>query len=157
DSERILTFGGFHWLPARQQLLEGDVPVRVGSRALGLLELLVEKAGAVVSQQQLMDAVWNGTVVDEANLRANIVALRKALGDGRDGRRYIVNVPGRGYRFVEPVTNDGRATVQLNGAAKDASPSIGARLIGRAKSLQDIVLELDRHRVLTVTGAGGIG
>src|SRR6266481_6292493 len=103
SQEKVFSFGAFHLVPSRHQLLEGDHPLRVGSRALGLLELLVENAGEVVTKQQLMAAVWNGTWVDEANLRANIGALRKVLGDGRDGRRYIVNVPGRFYRFVEPV------------------------------------------------------
>src|SRR5260370_12326266 len=103
SQEKVFSFGAFHLMQSRHQLLEGGRPVRVGSRALGLLELLVENAGEVVTKQQLMAAVWNGTWVDETNLRANIGALRKVLGDGRVGRRYIVNVPGRAYRFAEPV------------------------------------------------------
>ncbi len=77
SQEKVFSFGAFHLVPSRHQLLEGDHPLRVGSRALGLLELLVENAGEVVTKQRLMAAVWNGTWVDEANLRANIGALRK--------------------------------------------------------------------------------
>jgi DNA-binding winged helix-turn-helix (wHTH) protein len=99
--EKILSFGAFRLLPSRQLLFDGDQPVRIGSRALGLLQVLVENAAEVVSKDKLIEAVWSGIWVDEANLRANIGALRRVLGDGR---RYIQNVPGRGYRFVEPVT-----------------------------------------------------
>jgi len=99
--EKILSFGALCLVPSRQQLFDGDQPLRIGSRALGLLEVLLENAGEVVSKDKLIEAVWRGIWVDEANLRANIGALRKVLGDGRHGRRYIQNVPGRGYRFVE--------------------------------------------------------
>ena len=81
--EKILSFGTFRLVPSRQQLFDGDQPVRIGSRALGLLQVLVENAGEVVSKDKLIEAVWSGIWVDEANLRANIGALRKVLGDGR--------------------------------------------------------------------------
>jgi DNA-binding winged helix-turn-helix (wHTH) protein len=160
SQEKVFSFGGFHLVPSRHQLLEGDRPMRVGSRALGLLELLVENAGEVVTKQQLTTAVWNGTWVDEANLRANIGALRKALGDGRDGRRYIVNVSGRGYRFVEPVISGQRPVApQQNG--KSNSPEwtlpVAPRLIGRSETLQEVTAQLATHRLVTITGSGGIG
>jgi len=79
SQEKVFSFGAFHLVPSRHQLLEGDRPMRVGSRALGLLELLLENAGEVVTKQQLTTAVWNGTWVEDANLRANIGALRKVL------------------------------------------------------------------------------
>jgi len=77
--EKVLSFGKFRLVPSRHQLLEGDCPLRIGSRALGLLEALVEKPGEVITKRQLVAAVWNGSVVDETNLRANIGALRKIL------------------------------------------------------------------------------
>src|SRR5271156_4985365 len=101
--ERILSFGTYRFVPSRQQLFDGDEPLRIGSRALGLLQALVENAGEIVTKDKLIESVWPGIWVDEANLRANISALRKVLGDGREGRRYVQNVPGRGYLFVEPV------------------------------------------------------
>src|SRR3984893_3375607 len=101
--EKILSFGTFRLVPSRQQLFDGDQPLRIGSRALGLLQVLIENAGEVVTKDKLIETVWRGIWVDEASLRTNMGFLRKILGDGRDGRRYIQNVPGRGYRFVEPV------------------------------------------------------
>ncbi len=160
SQEKVFSFGAFHLVPSRHQLLEGDHPLRVGSRALGLLELLVENAGEVVTKQRLMAAVWNGTWVDEANLRANIGALRKVLSDGRDGRRYIVNVPGRGYRFVEPVVSGQRpVTPRPNGksGSHERTLSIAPRLIGRSATLREVTAQLAKHRLVTITGSGGIG
>ena len=160
SQEKVFSFGAFHLMQSRHQLLEGGRPVRVGSRALGLLELLVENAGEVVTKQRLMAAVWNGTWVDEANLRANIGALRKVLSDGRDGRRYIVNVPGRGYRFVEPVVSGQRpVTPRPNGksGSHERTLPIAPRLIGRSATLQEVTAQLAKHRLVTITGSGGIG
>src|SRR5260370_33602896 len=160
SQEKVFSFGAFHLMQSRHQLLEGGRPVRVGSRALGLLELMVESAGEVVTKQQLMAAVWNGPWVDETNLRANIGALRKVLGDGRDGRRYIVNVPGRGYRFVEPVVPGQRpAAPQPNGkgSASEWALPVAPRLIGRSQTLQEVTAQLTTHQLVTVTGSVGIG
>ena len=128
--EQILSFGTFRFVPSRQQLFDGERPLRIGSRALGLLRVLVENAGEIVPKDKLIEAVWRGIWVDEANLRANIGALRKVLGDGRDGRRYIQNVPGQGYRFVEPVYR-GQKTFSLAPTYKDASAQ-GAPLTSAA-------------------------
>jgi DNA-binding winged helix-turn-helix (wHTH) protein len=116
-------------------------PYALGSRALGLLELLVENAGEVVTKQQLTTTIWNSTWVVESNLRVNIAALRRVQGDGRDGRRYIVTVPGRGYRFVEPIV----------------SAPVAPRLIGRSETLKEVTAQLATHRLVTITGPSGIG
>ena len=99
--ERAVSFDLFRLLPDRRLLLEGDKPVRLGSRALDILIALVERAGEVVGRNELMAHVWPNTFVEESNLKFQIGALRRALGDGN---RYPVNVPGRGYSFVAPVT-----------------------------------------------------
>src|SRR5271163_4279124 len=127
--EKVLSFGTFRFVPSRQQLFDGDQPLRVGSRALGLLQLLIENAGEVVPKKRFIETVWNGLWVDEANLRANIGTLRKVLGDGRDGRRYIQNVPGRGYRFVMPV-HSGAHSLAPN-LPEDGSSRDGVRETGR--------------------------
>src|SRR5271154_1095533 len=137
--EKTLSFGTFRLVPSRQQLFDGDRPVRIGSRALGLLQVLVENAGDVVSKGKLIEAVWREVWVDEANLRANIGALRKVLGDGRDGRRYIQNVPGRGYRFIEPVYPGEKSFVLASpndAAASRSAPRNSVRLIGRSQELE---------------------
>jgi DNA-binding winged helix-turn-helix (wHTH) protein len=99
-----VSFGSFRLLPARLLLLEGDKPVPLGSRALELLIVLLERSGELVTKQELMARVWPNLFVEPANLTVHISALRRALRDGRDGNRFIINIPGRGYCFVAPVT-----------------------------------------------------
>ena len=84
-------------------LLEGDKPVHLGSRALEILIVLLERPGELVSKQELMGRVWPNISVEPANLTVHMSALRRALRDGRDGNRFIINVPGRGYSFVASV------------------------------------------------------
>ena len=158
--EKILSFGTFRLVPSRQQLFDRDQPLRVGSRALGLLQVLVENAGEVVTKDKLIEAVWPGIWVDEANLRANIGALRKVLDDGRDGRRYIQNVPGRGYRFVEPVYRGEKSfTPEPSDKAitPQGAPRDSVRLIGRSETVESLASQLAGHRMVTVVGSGGIG
>jgi DNA-binding winged helix-turn-helix (wHTH) protein len=155
--EKILSFGTFRFVPFRQQLFDGDRPVRIGSRAVGLLQVLLENPGEIVTKQRLIEAVWTGVWVDEANLRANIGALRRALGDGR---RFIQNVPGRGYRFVEPVYR-GEKSLAAAPSDKSTSPQFTARdstrLIGRAEAVESLSSQLAAHRAVSVVGSGGIG
>jgi DNA-binding winged helix-turn-helix (wHTH) protein len=95
-----IAFGPFRLFPAQFVLLEGDKPVPLGSRALGILIVLLERPGELVSKQELMARIWPNLFVEPANLTVNISALRRTLRDGRDGNRFIINVPGRGYSFV---------------------------------------------------------
>ena len=96
-------FGAFEFVPPRRLLLLDGAPLALGSRALDILTVLVESAGSVVTNRQIMAHAWPRTNVEDGSLRVHIGALRKALGDGRDGNRFIANVPGRGYVFVAPV------------------------------------------------------
>jgi len=96
-------FGPFRLIPARFLLLEGDKPVRLGSRALEILVLLLERPGELISKQELIARVWPHVFVEPANLTVHVSVLRRALRDGRDGNRFIINIPGRGYVFVAPV------------------------------------------------------
>jgi DNA-binding winged helix-turn-helix (wHTH) protein len=102
-----VSFGPFRLLPAQFLLLEGDKPVPLGSRAMHILVVLLERAGELVSKQELMARVWPNLFVEPSNLTVHISALRRALRDGRDGNRFIINIPGRGYCFVAPVTLGG--------------------------------------------------
>jgi DNA-binding winged helix-turn-helix (wHTH) protein len=68
--------------------MEGNAAVRLGSRALDVLVTLVEQAGEVVSKRELMARVWPNTIVEEGNVRLQILALRRVLGDGQQGHRY---------------------------------------------------------------------
>jgi DNA-binding winged helix-turn-helix (wHTH) protein len=98
-----ISFGPFRLLPTQFLLLEGDKPVRLGSRALEILIALLERPGGLVSKQELMERVWPNLFVEPANLTVHISALRRMLRDGRDGNRFIINIPGRGYSFVGSV------------------------------------------------------
>jgi DNA-binding winged helix-turn-helix (wHTH) protein len=98
-----ISFGPFRLLPKQFLLLEGDKPVSLGSRALEILIALLERPGELISKQELMDRVWPSVFVEPANLTVHISALRRTLRDGRDGNRFIINIPGRGYKFVATV------------------------------------------------------
>ncbi len=152
--EQPLAFASFRLLRDHKILLENDVPVRIGSRALDLLIALV------VGKNELMASAWPESVVEENNLRVHISALRKLLGDGERGARFIINVPGRGYSFVSPVTRmQADAGDVPPPAAKPASalPIALTRVIGRETVVDAIVAQLGTHRLVTLYGAGGIG
>ena len=98
-----ICFGPFRLLPLQRLLLKGDEQVRLGSRAFDILVALTERPGQLISKNELMARVWPGIFVVPANLTVHITALRRALGDGVDGNRFIVNVSGRGYCFTASV------------------------------------------------------
>ncbi|MGV7212565.1 winged helix-turn-helix domain-containing protein [Bradyrhizobium sp. UFLA05-112] len=102
-----VSFGPFCLLPTEFLLLESGKPVPLGSRALEILIALLERRGELVSKQDLTARVWPNLFVDPSNLTVHMSALRRALRDGRDGNRFIINIKGRGYRFV--------ASVELSG------------------------------------------
>ena len=101
-----ISFGPFRLLAAQRLLLDGDEPVRLGSRAFDILAAMVERAGEVVGKEELIARAWPQTFVEESNLKIQVSALRRALGDGQNGNRYVVTVPGRGYNFVAPVRRE---------------------------------------------------
>ena len=79
-------------------------PMPIGSRALDILGVLVERPGDLVSRAEIMEAVWPGTAVEDSNLNVQVAALRRMLDQNRGQGSCIQTVPGRGYRFVAPVT-----------------------------------------------------
>src|SRR4029077_13478550 len=87
------------------------VPVLIGSRALEILGVLVERAGDLVSRDEITNAVWPGTIVEGSNLPVQIAALRRILDEGRADGSCIQTVPGRGYRFIGVVTRGSAETV----------------------------------------------
>ena len=110
----------------------GWEPVPIGSRALGVLGLLVTHQGELVSKDEIMQAVWPGTVVEESNLSVQVSALRRALDEGRVGGSCIQTVPGRGYKFVAESTAAGPAPpAEL---ALPAEPAIPVAAVARASA-----------------------
>ncbi|MFC6522822.1 ATP-binding protein [Undibacterium arcticum] len=156
-----IAFGPFHLFPEQQLLLEAGKPVRLGSRALEILVALVERPGEIVSKMELVARVWPNTIVVEGNLKVHIAALRKALGDGRDGNQYLVNVPGRGYKFVAPVVHPKRPAplLPMLGAYPHTChiPSPLTRILGRKDIVETIINKLSESRIVTIVGPGGIG
>jgi DNA-binding winged helix-turn-helix (wHTH) protein len=102
-----LSFGTFRLLSKQFLLLEGDKPVPLGSRALEILIVLLERRGELISKQELLARVWPDIFVEPITLRVHISALRRALRDGQHGNRFIINIPGRGYCFVASVNESG--------------------------------------------------
>src|SRR6266404_4960315 len=102
-SQDVICFGPFRLSTTERVLEKKGIPVRLGSRALDILIALVERAPEVVSKKELLARVWPDLVVEEGSLRFHIAALRKVLGDGQSGTRYVLNVAGRGYCFAAPI------------------------------------------------------
>ncbi len=154
-SDRVLAFGPFALHPDRRLLLEDGKSVRVGSRALEILIALAERAGELLTKEDLIARAWPDTVVEEASLRVHVAALRKALGDGQPGRRFIVNVPGRGYSFV--ATTEGTVAAAETAAPASGLPALLTRLVGRQQAVDDLLGHLRTRRLVTIAGPGGIG
>jgi predicted ATPase/DNA-binding winged helix-turn-helix (wHTH) protein len=155
------TFGPFRFFPGQQLLLEGETAVRLGSRALEILAALVERPGELVSKDELTRRVWPNAVVEESNLKVNVAALRRALGEGQPGRRYIATVSGRGYCFVAPVEHaePGTPSMRLGAATERAHnlPASSTRTIGRSDTIHTLLGQLQRHWLVTIVGPGGVG
>ena len=153
-------FGPFVLSVPSRLLLRDNEPVQIGSCSLDILIALVESAGAVVSKAEIMRRVWSGTVVDEGNLRVHMNGLRKALGDGHDGARYVANVVGRGYSFVAPVS-DVSAAIEVRRGPLEAShtslPSLLDRMVGRDDVVDDLASQVLAKRFVSLVGPGGIG
>jgi predicted ATPase/DNA-binding winged helix-turn-helix (wHTH) protein len=156
-----LAFGPFRLLPEQHMLFEAGKPVRLGSRALDILIVLVERAGDVVSKEELIARVWPDTFVEDGNLRVHIAGLRKALGDGRGGNRFLATDPGRGYRFVASVTAVAPEPILAAGSAatSDDVPAalVPARIVGRSEVVAALATQLPLRRFITIVGPGGIG
>ena len=159
--DRAIWFGPFCLRPTAHLLLEADRPVRIGVRALDLLIVLVERAGEVVTKDELLARVWPGLIVDEGNLRTQVALVRKALRDGQAGARYLMTVPGRGYRFVAPLSTTERSKrIEPRVSPIESAsglPTRLTRLVGRADAVSDILGRLNRYRFVTIIGPGGIG
>jgi len=156
-----ISFGPFRLLTGQRLLLEGDRPVRLGSRAFDILAALVDRAGEVVTKEQLMARAWPQTFVEEANLKIQVSALRRALGDGQGGHRYITTVSGRGYNFVAPVRAEkpllASPVAPAVPAPKHNLPLAVTRMIGREEAVAALVSRLSQQRLVTVVGPGGMG
>lgn len=150
--------------PAERKVERDGIAFPLSNRHIDLLIVLVEHAGEIVGHAELTSRVWRNLVVDSGSLRMHITGLRKALGDGEGGARYIETVRGRGYCFVAPVSRqdrprraDSAALSKRAAPQKLALPSVPGRMVGRDEAARAIAADLMAHRFLTVVGPGGIG
>src|SRR5438876_1027009 len=155
DGERdpfaVLEFGRFKVVPHRRELIADGKPVTLGGRAFDTLLALIDAGGSVIDKDLLMRRVWPDRIVEENNLQAQISALRKAFGDDRD---LIRTVAGRGYQFTAEIRPSAASPPS---APRSNLPEPVSELIGRDASLREVVELVTRQRLVTLTGAGGIG
>ena len=160
-SGAAIAFGPFRLISAERRLERDGVPVAIGDRALMILLTLVERAGEVVGKRELITRAWPGTIVEEGNLRFQMLALRRALGDAQAGARYISTVAGRGYCFVAPIQRPNMVeTVGLGHQEVDwisRLPARLARMVGREDNVAGISAKLLSDRFVSIVGPGGIG
>ena len=166
-----LTFGRFQVAPHRRELLADSKPVQLGGRAYDVLLALIEARGAVVSKDTLMTRIWPDRAVEENALQIQISALRAAFGPDRE---LIRTVSGRGYQFTGDIkipaqhlihadsSSDGAGGPKVTGAPGPAMPPTNlpdsiSELIGRDDELREVVSLAGSHRLVTLTGPGGIG
>jgi DNA-binding winged helix-turn-helix (wHTH) protein len=152
--EPELAFGPYRLAPSSRTLSKNGQPVPLNGRAFDLLLALVERAGEVVSKQELIARVWPSTVVEENNLRVHVGTLRKALSGDPNGLRYIENVVGRGYSFVAPVTLPVHAAIMQRNPMLPQPPR---DILGRDPTLKQLTTLCHQHQCVTIVGAGGIG
>jgi predicted ATPase/DNA-binding winged helix-turn-helix (wHTH) protein len=157
----VVSFGPFKLVASERLLTKDGVPVEVGARTLDALIALVSRPNEVVSKGDLLARVWPDVTVEESSLRFHIAALRKALGDGKDGARYITTAAGRGYCFVAPVARSNESadlnpplTVSFSHANL---PSRLRRMVGRDDDVLRLSAQLTASRFVTIVGVGGVG
>jgi predicted ATPase/DNA-binding winged helix-turn-helix (wHTH) protein len=150
---------------ARHELRARGTPIPLGSRALDIIEILIKAAGELVTKDEFMERAWPGVIVSENTLSVHISAIRKALGTDRD---LLKTDLGRGYRLlgawkireIDPAGQEVEPSPK--GTAPPESfqsnlPTAASGLIGRIDALQRLENLLSAYRVVTLTGAGGIG
>ena len=159
--QATISFDVFRLSPTERLLSKEGKPIELGGRAFDILVVLAERAGQVVSKNELIDIVWPDTTVEEGSLRFHIASLRKALGDGESGARYVTTVYGGGYCLAAPVVRSGPRPEPTRGHASlpllHRPPVYSSRMVGRDDLLQEVVAQVKAERFVTIVGPGGMG
>ncbi|HSF29459.1 MAG TPA: winged helix-turn-helix domain-containing protein [Candidatus Tectomicrobia bacterium] len=138
-----------------------DERIRLTPKAFAVLYYLVEHAGQLVTHDELLDAVWPETYVQAEVLKSHIFDVRRALGDRAKRPRFIETMARRGYQFIAAVHDggapDSTAEPHRAGLPLTNLPAPASDLIGRDAALAEVADLLAAHRIVTLTGAGGIG
>jgi predicted ATPase/DNA-binding winged helix-turn-helix (wHTH) protein len=154
-----LGFGPFEINVAERSLRKANQVIPLGGRAYDILIALLENAGEVVGKAELIARAWPDVTVEEGSLRVHLSALRKALGDGQFGNKYIASIQGQGYSFIAPVARLPADHDRGNASAgmSNLPPALG-RMVGRSNVVHEIQgLLKTGQRLITILGAGGIG
>jgi predicted ATPase/DNA-binding winged helix-turn-helix (wHTH) protein len=156
---RKLRFGPFDLSVGERVLRRDGQMLPLGDRAFDILTYLADRAGVVIAKQELIDHVWSDVTVEEGSLRVHVAAIRKALGDGQFGNRYIANIKGRGYSFVGTVVSIAGNTENRNDKLLDQGrlPVRPIMMIGRETVVGEVSDKLRNERFVTLLGPGGIG
>jgi len=157
-----ISFGPFCLVLSKRLLTREGEPVELGARAIDTLIALITRPNEFVSKHELLAEIWPDVIVSEGSLRFQINGLRKALGDGQDGARYIVTSPGRGYCFVGEISalprQAERAEPEIAPLGRAADfPAKLERMIGRTDELATLTARLPAARFVTIVGSGGVG
>src|SRR5215468_1347691 len=164
QTKHIYEFGHFRLDAAEHLLLRDGEAVPLTPKAFDLLLALVERHGHLLEKEELLKKVWPDTFVEEANLASNISLVRKALGDGENGHRYIETAPKRGYRFVasvQEVEAESRrpsaaslpgleGSVNESGSAADSDEGASANIALKVKSLTGVIMRRPKALILAL-------
>jgi DNA-binding winged helix-turn-helix (wHTH) protein len=156
---RKLRFGPFELSIGERVLRRDGRVLPLGDRALDILTYLADRPGEVIAKQELMDHAWPDVTVEEGNLRVHVAAIRKALGDGQFGNRYIANIKGRGYSFVGTVVEfeDGKGGVSNSPNFRGRPAAQPLMLIDREVTESEVCNWIRQGRSVTLLRPGGIG
>ena len=155
---KIASFGPFRLYVTERLLERNGTALKIGSRALDILIMLLEHAPEVVSKRDLIQRVWGELVVDEVSLRFHVAALRKRLGDEDASVRYITNIPARGYCFTGAASwAETQAAPRKACTAASRLPRAPLLMVGRDNAVRDLTILLKKQRFVSIVGAGGIG
>ena len=162
SSSNSVEFGPYRYDPLRRQVYAAEGPLRIGSRAIELLGVLLESPGRLYSREELVSRVWQRSIVEETSLRVHMSALRRQLGESPRRPQYIKNVPGRGYAFIAPVqpsrvnrtleVSRPLSTRPMTSAALNLQP-----LVGRAADIAALGKLLVHARLVSLIGVAGVG
>ena len=174
DMGRHYELGPFRLDTEARVLLHEDEPTALGARAVGVLSLLVAHPHEYVQKAVMLDAVWPGLIVEEANLAVQISAIRRALARVPGGERWIETLARRGYRFVGPVVENAPRAAGVNQSMVGVQSATGDELrphpatphnlpqrissfVGRENDIAEVKRLLDGNRLVSLVGVGGIG
>ena len=148
STRHFYEFGPFRLEPAEHLLLRESQPVSLAPKAFELLFFLLQNSGRLITKDQIMQAVWPGSFVEEANLTVWISVLRKTLGEGEGGLHYIETIPKKGYRFRAPVTQiespEGIAIGPDEGPTKVAARPLSVPRSSAAAAVATSVEQMDK-------------